>query len=365
MTCFSKAFEENGEFLSLCSAVSPGEPVGATGLPAPSKAALIHSLCAKLNKKALIITPDDASAVRLYENLSALQSGVLLYPKREFTFLEVEGISREYEQLRLGVLANILDGEYTAVVASVGAAIQYTMPPEALKDRTFTVKTGEDFNLEEMAERLVKAGYTRFDEVDGTAQFSIRGGLVDIYPPGAPAPVRIELWGDTVDSIARFDIATQRRTGIIKEVKIIPSTEVLFDSKKALAKRIELLASSLQGKAVKARERLLSDRDKLLDGVSLHCYDKYLPLAYESNGLFDYTDGVLCVCDTGNVKDKCINQNKLMDEELKWLTEKGALCKGIDKFMLTFDELCAMYAGRGAVYLDSLPRGPHQLTNAP
>ncbi len=357
MSCFSKAFEENGEFLSLCSAVAPGSPVGATGLPASSKAALIHSLCAKLNKKALIITPDDASAVRLYENLSALQSGVLLYPKREFTFLEVEGISREYEQLRLGVLANILDGEYTAVVASVSAAIQYTMPPEALEERTFTVKTGEEFDLDEMAERLVRAGYTRFDEVDGTAQFSIRGGLVDIFPPGAPAPVRIELWGDTVDSIARFDIATQRRTGIIKEVKIIPSTEVLFDSKEALAKKLDKLAGSLQGRAVKARERLFSDRDKLLDGVSLHCYDRYLPLAYKSNGLFDYIEGVFCVCDTGNVKDKCINQNKLMDEELKWLTEKGAICKGLDKFMLSFDELCALYAGKGAVYLDSLPRG--------
>lgn len=358
MSLFSNVFEKSEEFIGLSRSITTlGAPVGATGLPGASKAGVIHSLCEKLNKTAFVITPDDASAVRMYENLSALQKGVLLYPKREFTFLEVEGISREYEQLRLGVLANVLAGNYTAVVASVGAAIQLTMPPAALTERIFTIKTGDEIELDELAQRLVKAGYTRFDEVDGTAQFAIRGGLADIYPPGAEAPVRLEFWGDTVDSIARFDIATQRRTGMVGEINIIPSTEVLFTSKAEQAKRIDALAASLQGKAVKAREKLLRDSDKLKSGVALRCSDKYLPLAYDSGGLFDYLDGLLFVCDTGNVKDKCINQNKLMTEELKWLLEDGSLCKGIDKFMLTFEELCEVYAGYRAIYLDSLPRG--------
>ncbi len=358
MSLFSNVLEKSEEFVSLSRSItSLGAPVGATGLPGVSKAGMIHALCEKLQKTAFIITPDEAGAVRMYENLSALQSGVLLYPKREFTFLEVEGISREYEQLRLGVLANVLAGNYSVVVASVGAAIQLTMPPEALKERTFSIRTGDEIELNVLAERLVKAGYTRFDEVDGTAQFAIRGGLADIYPPGAEAPVRLEFWGDTVDSIARFDIATQRRTGMVQEVEIIPSTEVLFPSKKEQAKRIDTLAASLQGKAVKAREKLLKDSDKLKSGVALRCSDKYLPLAYDSGGLFDYLDGLLFVCDTGNVKEKCMNQNKLMAEELKWLLEDGTVCKGLDKFMLTFEELCEVYAGYRAVYLDSLPRG--------
>ena len=357
MSCFSKLFEKSDEFLSLSRATPRGASVGATGVPASSKAVLAHSLAQKLNKKLFIITPDDASAVRMYENLSAFQSGVLLYPKREFTFLEVEGISREYEQLRLGVLANVISGNYSAVVASVGAAIQLTMPPEALIERTFTIKTGDDINLDDVAQRLVKAGYTRFDEVDGTAQFAIRGGLVDIYPPGAEAPVRIELWGDTVDSIARFDIATQRRTGTVKEVKIIPSTEVLFTSKEEQAKRIDDLAATLKGKAVKAREKLYKDSDRLKEGISLRCSDKYLPLAYESGGLFDYLDGLLVVCETAAVKEKCQKQNRLMEEELKWMLEDGTICKGLDKYMLSFEELCEVYESHGAVYLDSFPRG--------
>ena len=122
-----------------------------------------------------------------------------------------------------------------------------TMPPQALIDRSFTISEGEDIDIDETVNRLVKAGYTRFDQVDGTSQFSVRGGLIDIFPPGADDPVRIELWGDTVDSIAKFDISTQRRNDIVDKIDIIPATEVLFPSKEIQAKKIDELAGSLKG----------------------------------------------------------------------------------------------------------------------
>ena len=202
----------------------------------------------------------------------------MLYPRREFTFLDVEGISREFEHIRLGVLSKIIKGEYNIVVASVQASCQMTMPPQALIDRSFTISEGEDIDIEETVNKLVKAGYTRFDQVDGTSQFSVRGGLIDIFPPGADDPVRIELWGDTVDSIAKFDISTQRRNDIVEKIDIIPATEVLFPSKEIQAKKIDELACSLKGKAIKAREKLYADSDKLKQGINLPCNDKYLPL---------------------------------------------------------------------------------------
>ncbi|MBE6741970.1 MAG: transcription-repair coupling factor [Ruminococcaceae bacterium] len=358
MSCFSKIFEQNTEFISLSRGIDTlNAPVGAIGLSDINKVFIVHSLCAQKRTPAFIITPDEASAVKFYENLSQLQKGVYLFSKREFTFLEVEGISREYEQLRLGVLSKILSGNYTAVIAPISAAIQLTMPPEALRERIFSIKTGDTIDIEETANRLLKAGYTRFEQVDGTSQFAIRGGLLDVFPPGASNPVRIELWGDTVDSIANFDVSTQRRSEVVKEVEIIPATEVLFESREKQAKAIETLALSLKGKAIKAREKLYADCDKLGQGINLRCNDKYLPLAYESNGLFDYLEGMLFICESARVKEKCNAQNKLMNEELKWLLDDGVLCKGIDKFQLDFDDLCAVYEQNNAIYFDSLPRG--------
>lgn len=358
MSCFSKILENDKEYLSLSESINTIDaPVGAVGLPDIDKVHIVHSLCEKLGKKAFIITPDEASAVRFYENLSQFQSGVYLYNKREFTLLDVEGISREFEQLRLGVLSKIVEGNYTAIVASVQAASQFTMPPQELINRSFKIKTGEDINVDDIVNKLVKAGYSRFDQVDGTSQFAVRGGLMDIFPPGADEPVRIELWGDTVDSITNFDIATQRRNDMVDEISIIPATEVLFNSKEEQAKKIDAFADSLKGKAIKAREKLYQDSEKLKQGVSLRCNDKYLPLAYDSKGLFDYFNGLLFVCETAKVKERSQNQTKLMNEELKWLLDDGIICKGIDKFNLTFDEVLAEYEGKNAIYLDSLPRG--------
>ncbi|UKI24087.1 MAG: hypothetical protein L6V88_10935 [Anaerotruncus sp.] len=222
-----------------------------------------------------------------------MQAGVLFYPAREFTFQHVAGVSRDFEHIRLGVLSKIINEEYTAIVCSVNAATQLTMPPQELKKRTIVIKSGAQIDFDSLVSRLVFAGYSRYEQVDGTSQFAVRGGIIDIFPPGASEPVRIELWGDMVDSISSFDISTQRRTGNLSEIELIPATEVLFESNEKFIKKLRALAESLKGKAIKAREGIYADIDSLESGVSLPCCDKYMPLAYESSGIFDYLSGLL------------------------------------------------------------------------
>lgn len=358
MNCFSKILLNDKEYISLQDAVkTQNSPIGAIGLNDINKLYVIHSLCQNLGKKAFVIVPDEAAAIKAVEDLNAFGSKAIMYPRREFTFLDVEGISREFEHIRLGVLSKIIKGDYDIAVASVGAASQMTMPPQILKDSSFTISAGEEINVDETIKKLIAAGYTRFDQVDSTSQFSVRGGLVDIFPPGADDPVRIELWGDTIDSIAKFDISTQRRGNMVDSIDIIPSSEVLFKSKEEQAKKIDKLASSLKGKAIKAREKLYADSDRLKQGLSLHCNDKYLPLAYDSNGIFDYDTDLLFVCESGKCKERSINQNKLMLEDIKWLLQDGIICNGIDKFNLDFDDIKSIYEKHNAVYLDSFARG--------
>lgn len=357
MSCFSNEFNKSAEFNDLSRSVDKGNsPVGVIGVSDVAKCMLIHSLCQK-GEKAFVITPDEATAVKVQESLSQLQQGVLLYPAREMTFVEVKGVSREFEHIRLGVLSKILQGSYTAVVMSAAAACQYTIPPEELKRRTFTISVNDEINVKELEAKLVLAGYTRFDQVEGTTQFAVRGGIIDIFPSFRDEPVRIELWGDTVDTISSFDVDTQRRNESVESVEITPANEVLFESNEILIEKIEKAAKSLKGKAIKAREKLYADCDRLRDGVSIACLDKYLPLCYDSKGIFDYFDGRLFVVESGRVKERFLKQEKLNLEDLKWYVEDGTLCKGLDKFSLNFDELTEYYQDFNAVYMDSLPRG--------
>lgn len=357
MSCFSEEFNKSKDFISLSKSIdSLNAPVGAIGLSDITKCFAIHSLCEK-GDKAFVITPDEATAVKVQESLSQLQEGVLLYPSRELTFVEVAGVSREFEHIRLGVLSRILQGDYSAVVLSANAACQYTMPPSVLEKRSFLISAGDEINVSTLEEKLTLAGYARYDQVDGTSQFAVRGGIIDIFPPYMDEPVRIEMWGDNVDTISSFDIYTQRRSKSLDEISITPANEVLFDSAEKLADQIEKVAKSLKGKAIKAREKLYDDCDKLRNGTTLNCLDKYLPLCYESKGIFDYFEGRLFVVESGRVKEKCQKQERLNLEDLKWFVEDGTLCKGLDKFGLDFSELTDMYAQNNAIYMDSLPRG--------
>lgn len=357
MSCFSEEFNKSKDFISLSRSVDTlNAPVGAVGLSDVAKCFAIHCICEK-GEKAFIITPDEASAVKLQEGLSQLQQGVLLYPSRELTFVEVAGVSREFEHIRLGVLSRILQGDYSAVVMSANAACQYTMPPWELEKRSFSISVNDEIDVNSLTEKLVLAGYCRYEQVEGTSQFAVRGGIIDIFPPYLDEPVRIEMWGDNVDTISSFDIYTQRRNKSLDAIQITPANEVLFDSAEKLAEKIDGVAKSLKGKAIKAREKLYDDCDKLRNGISLSCIDKYISLCYSSSGIFDYFEGRLFVAESGRVKEKCIKQERLDTEDLKWFIEDGTLCKGLDKFKLDFLQLTDMYERHNAVYLDSLPRG--------
>ena len=291
MSCFSNEFNKSKEFINLSESVNADNaPVGVIGLSDVSKCFVAHSLCQK-GEKSFIITPDEATAVKVQECLSELQDGVLLYPTREMTFVEVAGVSRDFEHIRLGVLSRILQGDYSAVVMSAAAACQYTMPPEELEKRTFKISVNDEINKAELEKKLVFAGYTRYDQVDGTSQFAVRGGIIDIFPTYLNEPVRIEFWGDTVDTISSFDIDTQRRSGKVDFIEITPANEVLVDDNFKFADKIEALSKGLKGKAIKAREKLNNDIDKLRQGLHLNCLDKYLPLIYNSGSIASLDGG--------------------------------------------------------------------------
>lgn len=98
-----------------------------------------------------------------------------LYPSRDFTFRQMETASKEYEQIRIGILSRILNEECPICFCSAEALLQYTIPPEELRNRTFFIRLNQSYKLDDLIEKLVRAGYTRRPQVEGIAQFSVRG----------------------------------------------------------------------------------------------------------------------------------------------------------------------------------------------
>ncbi len=360
MSAFTQAIEHSAEFQGVENSIKKSFlPQGVLGLTPVQKSHLISALVGGLEKKALIVVPDDATAVKTCEDLLAFGIDALHYPARSFSFYSNDSQSYEYEQKRIKVLRRMLDGKCDVVVASGEAVISYTIPPETLRQKSVLLKKGEETTLENILISLNCAGYTRVDAVEGVGQFSCRGGIVDFFSPDDDEPVRIELWGDTVDTMCRFDVQSQRRTMNIDEILIAPSKEIIIDEPDALIEKIEKFASSIRGKKTDIiREKLYADIDRLRDGLKVGSADKYMPLIYSPATIFDYAENYLFFAfETGGIKEKINASQKLLLEDIKMCVEDGILCKGLDKFALTFNELVEKYTDFGATYIDNFARG--------
>ncbi len=358
MSSLSNIAEFLPEYKSLFSAVEDAKlPAAVTGLSHIHKAHLIHSLCEKNHRRAVVIVPDESEAIKLAADLNAMRPGAYVYPARDFTLRSVEGQSREYEHQRLAVLKKMLDGDYTAVVFSTEAALQLTIPPEELMKRTMLLESGEDTPIEHVIEALLAAGYVNSGQVDGPGQFARRGGILDFFPPNSELPLRVEFWGDTVDTISYFETDSQRRTENVQKTEISPATEVVFDSPEQLADKLRALVKKLKGKPATACASFTRDAEKLEQGVALSALDRYLPLAYAPATVFDYgEDALLFASESLKIKERCRSFQTQMNEDMKILLEEGVLCTGLDRYSIDYTDVLSRFEGQGVICLENFPR---------
>ena len=360
---FQSAIENFTPYRDMALAVEKGQtPVSVSGISGIHKAQFALGL--RKDSPVLLIFDSEAAASRFSEDVNAMLGDVCayVYPAKDFTFTAVETVSREYEHARLGVLSRLAEGEPIFVCASAEAVMQVTLPCEVLKERTIVLESGGEVNLEALTRRLVAAGYTRCDKVEGVSQFSIRGAIADIFPVGSAMPVRIELWGDEIDSIAYFDIESQRRNeSLVEQIRISPAMETLFDSSEHLKSAIEKLSSSVRGKRTEmVRSALARDIDRVNTGLELGDIDKYLPLAYEKpQTVFDYLPekSAVVFCEYHNCLEKSKSVMNHHAEDLKMLLESGELCKGLEGYMIDFGEVYSKAEHFSVLHFDTFLRG--------
>lgn len=367
MKFISEALNLTPEYKQLAAALKNGEmPAVATGVSAIHKSALTYALASSQNKRVLFLCAEEGECQRYWEDLTAMGLSAGLYPLRDFSFRDATGSSHEYERSRLQTLNRLAKGECQCVLASIDAALQLTIPKEELLTRGLTIKAGEELSQDTLLSALYACGYQRADQIDGTGQFSHRGGLIDFFPPGAENPVRIEFWGDEIDSISRFDTETQRRDQAVDSVTITPSVEVLPKSPTALVGKIRELEKLLRGKhAPKAKEILEAECAKLLNNIHIGSMDKFISLIYEKPAtLFDYfspADSMLVFSEGSNLKEKIRASLWQWGEDVKDLLGEGVLCRGLDTFSEDWVYALSKAQELPSLHLDNFARGSYEI----
>ena len=337
-------------------------PALCVGLSSIHKSHFAFAAAEELQEPILLVTADEASASRLMSDINAMAGSdyCQLFPAREFCYRRAETASGEYEQLRLGLLSRLLNHEVKIVVASVPALMSRTIPPEVLRENTFLLRSGEEIPLDTLIRKLIASGYSRRPQVDGPSQFSVRGGIVDFFPPKENNPIRLEYWGDEINELSYFELDSQRRTEPIDRVQISPANEVSFEEG-ALLEKLREFAKSLGGRktTAAAKENILKDIDQLEQGLELASLDRYFPLAYARFAtLLDYFEHApVIISERSDVTESARAVFKQYSEDIKILFDDGQLCKGLDSFYLSAEEFMEELAVHRIAYFDTFARG--------
>ena len=216
-------------------------PIHICGVTDSQKVHVMHELSAEKSWR-LVVTHDETRAKEIFDDFSYFCKNTWLYPARDLLFYSSDIHGNLLTRQRMQVFKHLLEDEGGVVVTTVDGLMDHLLPLSMLQERCLAVAAGEILDVDHMKEILTDMGYERMGQVDGMGQFSIRGGIIDIYPLTEELPVRIEMWDDEVDSIRTFDPESQRSVAQLDSVNIYPAAELVLDRDRLLdgADKIEI-----------------------------------------------------------------------------------------------------------------------------
>lgn len=361
MNFLAELLKENSAYKTLLKNIKQGRSVCASGLSGIGKALIIYALCRTKDTPSLCIASDEREAQTLCNDLCCMGLSACVYPVRDYNFLELESRSREYEHARLKVLLKLIENDCDVVISCVDAACQLTVPRSVLSQASVELEVGKEIEVERIVRTLTLLGYERFDSVDGSGQFSLRGGILDFFMPDSEYPVRAEFWGDEITDLSFFDPETQRRFKPAGKIRLTPSAEIIIDSRQELAERIEHKAGLLRGKnSAKAKERLYGEAELIRNGSVISNADKFIPIIYDKpECLFDYFErnALIFTSELSKISERGKSTDFQNNEMFTRMFADGVLCRGFERYSLSFSECTELLNAHSTVMLEAFVHG--------
>ncbi len=318
------------------------EKINVGGLAGASRSFLISLVFKRLNRTVLVVCPEEKEAAAFARDLSLFSGdeAVFHYPSLDFLTIDMFALQREEELLRLETLANLQISHKLIIVTSANALMQKVMPFDEFGKNMQIISAGDSINRDEFGTRLISQGYKRESLVEEKGEFSIRGNIIDIFPPTEKNPLRLEMLGDEIESVRIFNPSSQRSTGTSSAFVLPPAGEVIIDPS-----TLELAVRNIRRRADELslsreiRNRLV---ETVKDGLANSINPIFLPLFYESYGI---AGGL-----SGNTLSGLFDY--LSADTLVVLDDRLAVRQAMQNADLTIDKLLFKTQGSGKFYLE-------------
>ncbi|RLQ91711.1 transcription-repair coupling factor [Falsibacillus albus] len=337
-------FFQHEEIQSIATGVEEGlrEQLVA-GLSGSSRAMLMAGIFQETDRSIIVATHNLLQAQKLYDDLMNLVSEdhLFLYPANELIAAEISIASPELKAQRIETLNAMSAGKKGIFIVPMAGMRKMLPPPTVWKKHQIHFELGSDIDLNEVLQQLITMGYVRNDMVSAPGDFSIRGGILDIYPLTETDPIRIELFDTEIDSIRTFSVEDQRSKEKMKGIHIGPATETPLESEhlvSILEKLEKGLTNSLKKVKNQKSKELLSqnigyDLEKLRNGQKPEQIFKYLSIAYDHAGsLLEYApaNSLLILDEYSRIQEM---NDSLEKEEADWYTsllEEGQIVHDLE-----------------------------------
>ena len=339
------------------------------GCADPAKLHIISALSEGVGNP-LILTYSERRAREIAEEYRFYDKQTLVYPAKDLIFYQADINGRETATERIKVLKRITSGEKGAVVTTIDALFSDCLPADVYRDCVITLSKGSLMSVEAVSKKLVEMGYEKNHQAEVPGQFSVRGGIFDVFDLCADNPYRIELWGDEVDSIRSFDAQSQRSIEELKEINIYPANEmILSETRRAEGyrkiklesqKQIDVMRSAGKGEGAQRLSLQLEEIERFLlynsGSVNLESYLRFFYDREETGSFLKlyaqapliFLDEPLRLGEHGRAVMKEFNES--MSNRL----ERGYVLPGQADILRSFEETVAELKRNGSTALCAL-----------
>ncbi len=369
MRVLTAPLEELGEFEEIKRKLQESAAHAAlTGCVESQKLHMVYGLGGGFRNR-LIVTFSDLRVKELMEDYRFYDKNAVAYPARDLIFYQADVHGNQLVTERIKCLRRMLEGKPVTVITTFSSLMAPQIPLSAWKEHLLSVSVKGQADERELAQRLVNMGYEKSYQVEAPGQFSIRGGIVDIFDLTEENPYRIELWGDEVDSIRSFDVLSQRSLEKLSGVTIYPAGEMLLSDKrlKAGMDKIEKEGKAFAEKLRKdfhteEAHRVEEQTGELLEQVyefrNLLNLDAYVHYFYEDTvsflDLFDRSKTCVFVDEPARVKEHADAVELEFRESMAHRLEKGYLLPGQMDLLYSVEEVAAKMERGRTVALSAL-----------
>ena len=346
--------KNNESYLEMVSNLkSNNVPIYCNGLIKESLSHIIYSIFSDFSDKNLVLLVETENrANELCDELKNLIGDkVVVYPNFDIRFHNINSLETNLENNRIEIMNKLISKEKFIIITTAGALSKKISTHKFFKSHYINIDEDSEIDFEELTEKLIKMHYDRVDFVEAKGQFSIRGSILDIYPVNFKNPIRIELFGDEVDSIRSFDINSQRSIEKLEKIELIPAKEMVLSKAdvenilNGLKKDIEKLQKlKLFGKDVeKPTEKFYRIYDDLKTNYHISNMDLISP--YIKKGSFstilDYLskDSIICTEDILKIYDRNLETENLFHENVMFSIENAEILDSHKDILIPFESI--------------------------